>query len=88
MIEKLESLKRGEKVEVYDKNLIFHLQEQVGRIICAKQCESHFKIWIPGNLEFQYAYKHYCRSRELNESNSKVLKKYLKEVRIIWKKQD
>lgn len=84
MNDKIARLKKGNKIEVYDKNLVSYLQEQVGTLLFARQCESHFEVWIPTIQQMGKAFKKWCDENKYESKEYKKLLKYIEEVKIIW----
>ena len=82
---KIDELKKGHKIEVFDKSLISHIQEELGMIVFARQCESHFEVWIPSNQQWQTGNKDWCKANYLNAKEHKNLLKYIREVTVVWK---
>ena len=85
MKDKLNRLKANLKIEVYDKHLIATLSEELNKVLFAKQDESKFIVWIPSDRELTEAFKNWCRINNFNDKDYKVLRTYLKEVKVVWK---
>lgn len=86
MKDKLERLKQGEQIEVYDKNLVFALSQQINLILVCVQEESCFKVWVANETDQMQGYKKWCKDNKYNNKEYDKLQKYLKEAKIIWKK--
>lgn len=81
---KLSELKQGNTIEVYDKNLISYIREELNEVLLVEQSESCFKVKVATDQELNKAYLKFCKVNNFAANSGKVLNNYIKEVKVIW----
>jgi len=84
MKEKLYELKRGKKVAVFDKKMVFALGTLSDKKICCREEENQFTCWVANDEEQMKGYKKWCKVMNYNMHNASALQEFLKGGGIIW----
>ena len=84
MTSKLKEIKNGNKIEVYDKNLISTLQEELNKVLLVEQTQSCFIVKVADDRDMKKAFKRFCKNNNIAENNGNALNIWLKEVKTIW----
>lgn len=85
MKEKLNELLQGNKIAIYDKKMAFALAQQLENdMLCCRQDDSCFMVWVANEREQMRAFKKWCDINNYNVTSASAIQEFLKGGGIIW----